>query len=192
MPESAELPTTQSVDQVADRTPSDPISKLARELTRLQHHDRGTLARLRRTDPLRDGRDSIFETERVLRAAGIAVTGNRRERWALVLHCLAIAQGRHSARADAKPGQVFAQLRFSEARVKQIVQADWRVLCDLMPRIARRLAAAGETVNWWPLATLLLYADDPEAECVAAADAARREIVAGYLSAGNDGEASND
>lgn len=190
MPESAESLAVEAAVAPADSQPDDPIASLVRELTRLQHANRGTLARLRRTNPLRDNRDSVFETEHVLRAAGIAASGERRDKWALVVHCLAIAQGRHSTRPDAAPGQVFARLRFSEARVKQIVQADWRVLCDLMPRIARRLAAAGATVNWWPLASLLLYADD--AAHAVAADAARRQIVEGYLSVGAGSEASTD
>jgi hypothetical protein len=98
-----------------------------------------------------------------------------------VLHCLALAHGRHDSRFDADPGAVLAKLRVSEARLRQLVEADAPVLSTLMPRLARRLAAAGATVNWWPLADLLLHGGLADEASRGRADTARQRLVRRYL-----------
>jgi hypothetical protein len=177
----------------ADATAAkDPVASLAGQV---RHASTGSLARLRRFHPLLDPQPALFDTERLLLAAQVQPRSvAEHARWALVLHCLALAQGRHDQRFDADPGAVLARLRFSEARLRQLVEADARVLAVLMPRLARRLAAAGATVNWWPLADLLLHAgqDDPNSQ--QRADAARQRLIRRYLNAQaqNPVEAASD
>ena len=130
--------------------------------SQIKHAKPGTYARLRRFDPIKNPQAAVFETEGLLHAAQVHIRDDDqhhdlRERWALVLHCLAITQGAHDSRAE--PGAVLATLRFSEARLQQLVEASYPVLADLMPRLARRLAAAGAAVNWWPLVHLMLHTD---------------------------------
>lgn len=163
----------------------DPLASLA---GLVRHASTGTLARLRRTDPSKDAQSSLFEIERMLQGAGISAQGEERRRWALVLHCLALVQGRHDPRADAEPGQVLQRLRFSEARLRQLVEADEPLLSSLMPRLARRLAVAGVTVNWRPLATLLLCSGSNTPQHEALAESARQRLVRHYLMAQAQGE----
>lgn len=162
-------------DTTSPPVPKDAVASLAGQL---RHADTGTAARLRRFHPSHDGRAALFEAELLLHAAQVHPHDEaQRQRWALVLHCLAIAQGAHDPRAE--PGAALARLHFSEARLRQLVEADEAVLADLVPRIARRLAAAGAVVNWRPLADLLLYAGVDEMR----ADQARRRLVDHYLRA---------
>ncbi|MBG6080654.1 type I-E CRISPR-associated protein Cse2/CasB [Rubrivivax gelatinosus] len=162
-------------DSQTTETPArskDPIASLAGHLRRA---DTGTLARLRRHHP-GASRGAAFDSERLLQAAGINGSDTARGRWALVLHCLALADGGHDPRPDHAAGAVLARLRFSEARVRQLVEADEAVLADLLPRIARRLGNTGASANWWPLARLVLdEADSPEGR------AARAEIVRSFV-----------
>lgn len=159
----------------------DAMASLAGQI---RHASTGALARLRRFDPIRNPQAALFETERMLMAAGVQPRDTQqRVRWSLVLHCLALAQGRHDPRFDADPGAVLARLRFSEARLRQLVEADERVLFTLMPRLARRLAAAGATVNWWPLADLLLHGGRRDDASRSRADAARQRLIRRYLDA---------
>ena len=165
----------------SEASAKDPIASLAGQV---RHASTGTLARLRRFDPIRNPQAALFDTEHMLMAARIQPRDARqRTRWALVLHCLALAQGRHDPRFDADPGAVLARLRFSEARLRQLVEADEHVLATLMPRLARRLSAAGATVNWWPLADLLLHGGPGEESSQARADAARQRLIRRYIEA---------
>lgn len=159
--------------------PKDAVASLAGQL---RHASTGTLARLRRFHPLQNPQAAMFETERLLQAAQVAAhEPEDRARWALVLHCLALAQGAHDVRADAEPGAVLARLRFSEARLRQLVEADEAVLTALVPRLARRLAAAAAAINWWPLVNLLLHAGSEDAQRMKLADGARQRLIHHYL-----------
>jgi hypothetical protein len=161
----------------------DPIASLSAML-RTGATSTGERARLRRADPAAGSRDALFEAERLFRSAGIAADDpERHRRWFLVLHCLALAEGRHDARGAAEAGAVLARLRFSEARVQQLVEADLSTLFDLLPRIARRIAADAAALNWWPLAELALGTESGDAEREQAADRARRRIVHHFVAA---------
>ena len=137
----------------------------------------GLLATLRRFDPIKQGRHSLFETSQVLMQADIH-PGELHDRWALVVHCLAIVRGAHHDQRDT--GAKLADLKFSEARLRQLIEADGPLLCDLLPALARRLAAARVTLNWWPLADLVLTQDD---EGQTRSQRARLQIVQGFLRA---------
>lgn len=164
------------------QTPAkDPIASLAGQI---RQASTGALARLRRFDPVTHPQAALFESEALLMAAGVQPRDARqRQRWALVLHCLALAQGRHYTSADSDPGAVLARLRFGESRLRQLVEADARVLSTLVPRLARRLAAAGAGVNWWPLADLLLHVGADNEASQHRADAARQRLIRRYLEA---------
>lgn len=165
----------------AAKDAKDAIASLAGQV---RHASTGTLARLRRFDPVKNPQAALFDTERMLAAAGVQPhDAAQRQRWALVLHCLALAQGRHDPRTDADPGAVLARLHVSEARLRQLVEADAQLLATLMPRLARRLAAAGATVNWWPLATLLLQGGPDDDAGRERADAARQRLIRRYIGA---------
>ncbi len=159
-------------------TGKDAVASLAGQI---RHANPGVVARLRRAHPGHDNRSALFESEWLLQAAQIQPRSeDHRLRWALVLHCLAIAKDLHDPRTEAEPGAVLARLRFSEARLRQLVEADQDLLIDLMPRIARRLAAAGAALNWWPLVDLLLHTGTPDE---AIADRARQRLVRHFLRA---------
>lgn len=146
--------------------------------------DMGLLAKLRRFDPVTQGRACLFETTQVLLNAGVedqlggAAAARLQLRWAVLVHCLALAKGAHQA-GGRSPGEALAHLNYSEARLRQLLQADEDLLLKLMPLLARRLAAHGTMFDWLPLARLLLHADIDEPR----ADAARAWIARGYIQA---------
>lgn len=175
-------PSTLAQDPVLEPAPTAPAKDVLASLAgQIKHAKPGTYARLRRFDPSKYPNAAVFETEGLLHMAQVPLRSDEQhdhQRWALVLHCLAITQGAHDGRSSAEPGAVLAALRFSEARLQQLVEASYPVLVDLMPRLARRLAAAGVAVNWWPLAELMLYTDTAQESI---AQQARRRLVRTYL-----------
>ena len=183
--------TTIDTAPTAPVEPSAAVYKdsLASLASQVRNASPGTLARLRRIHPQHDGRAALFESEWLLQAAGIRPQdSDEQHRWDLLLHSLAIAQWRHKPGKEFEPGHVLAQLRVSETRVKQLVEADAAVLSDLVPRLARRLAAAQATIDWRPLADLLLHAGSSADQRMGSArerraDIARRRIVREYLKA---------
>jgi len=153
----------------------DAVASLARQL---QHASPGVLARLRRADAANGFMTALFEIEWMLQAADVEPQSqDQHRRWALALHCLAIAHGKHAREQEA--GAVLHRLYAGkEARLRQLIEADFDVLSDLMPRLARRLAAANAALDWWPLVNLLLYTGtDQEAR----ANSARQRLVQQFL-----------
>lgn len=157
----------------------DPLRAIAAQLSS-PGVNMGMLAALRRFNPVSDGQHNVFEVQQVLLGAGfdLPASSPAQPHWALVVHCLAIVRGAHHDQRDT--GARLADLGLSEARVRQLIEADGPLLVDLLPALARRLAAAGVTLNWWPLALLVLSIDDAEP---ARGQAARREIAQGFISA---------
>ena len=157
----------------------DPLRAIAAQLSS-PGVNMGMLAALRRFNPVTDGQHNVFEVQQVLLGAGIDLSANSpaQPQWALVVHCLAIVRGAHHDLRDT--GGRLADLGLSEARVRQLIEADAALLVDLLPALARRLAAAGVTLNWWPLALLVLSLDDADP---ARGQGARREIAQGFIRA---------
>lgn len=182
-PDAAADPQPAPPEAAAATAPGagDPLQRIARRLASPQV-DRGLLAALRRFHPAQAGRHNVFEVQQVLLDAGLdlAPGSAQQPRWALLVHCLALVQGAHQPRLDT--GARLAELGLSEARLRQLLEADTPLLADLLPALARRLAAAGLAVDWWPLAALAL-ADFDHPVALARADQARRHIVQGYLRA---------
>lgn len=166
------MPETQKPLTVA----KDPIASIAAQL-RDGKADTGLLAALRRHHPVTERRRCLFELHQVLDRAGVDIAPDnvRFDRWALLVHCMALARGAHNPNGNC--GGVLAQAHVSEARLRQLVEADSELLAGLLPLLARRLAAGGWSLNWWPLAQLLLNAELDEAK----ADAARSQLVQGWL-----------
>lgn len=173
------MPTPIDATRTPDAPAKDPLRSIAAQLSS-PGANMGMLAALRRFNPLTDGRHCLFETQQVLLGAGIdlPVDSPSQQRWALVVHCLAIVRGAHHDQSDT--GAKLADLGLSEARLRQLLEADGPLLCDLLPALARRLAAARVTLNWWPLAELALTLDD---EGPTRSQRARLQIVRGFLRA---------
>jgi hypothetical protein len=153
------------------------LARLA-ALMRNERTDRGLLARVRRHSVSPNQAGAAFDTQALLMQAGIDPGGSADfAEWALVAHCLALSDGHHSATASA--GEQLAALQLSEARMRTLLQAEPALWFELLPRLARRAAAAGQALNWWQLAKpLLLARHQPRA-----AEEARRHLAAGYLRA---------
>lgn len=151
----------------------DLLNGLARVIQRAEP---GQTARVRRQPITPQQQGAAFDTQALLMQAGIDPVGAADfADWALVTHCLALCGGRHDPNASA--GEQLAALKFSEARMRLLIEADAALLFDLLPRLARRVAASGAALNWWQLSKpLLLARAQPEA-----AEAARRHLVAGFL-----------
>jgi len=139
----------------------------------------GEHAALRRMDPAAPGRAALT-LYRLLADAGIDTSGPESEkRWALVVHALALARGRHDR--TRRIGAVLAEIGVSEARLNTLLAADFDVLLDLVPRLARRLDASGASADWLPLVRLVLstgYASQEEQ-----ADEARLTIARAFARA---------
>lgn len=116
----------------------------------------GTVTALRRFDPVDRPGDAAFEVCALLDKVGIdAPPGTQAyTSWSLVLHCLALTRGAHVRAIDVGRGLVDAHI--SETRVRQLLESDRPMLFDLLPRIARRLAASSQPIDWVPLARLAL------------------------------------
>lgn len=138
----------------------------------------GAIATLRRLNPrdLSTGAVALYE---VLSRAGVdvPVDSPALPRWAVLTQCLAVVGGRH--RADVPVGRALTEANVSEARLKQLLEADAPLLLDLLPRLARRFAAAGVAADWRSLAELALSLDidSPRAE------EARLRIARSYVAA---------
>ena len=166
---STDLPT-------ATASPDAALLHIARQLAH-ERVDRGLLATLRRFHPVTHGRHSVFETTQVLHAAGVPdSSAGSFQRWAVVVHCLALVRGAHGGRG---PGETLAAMRFSEGRLRHLLEADAPLLFDRLPLVARRAAAAGVVMDWWPLAKLLLNAGVNERS----ADEARGWLARGFIQA---------
>jgi CRISPR system Cascade subunit CasB len=85
--------------------------------------------------------------------------------WQALLAGLAV-MGTQPHRPDRPVGQALAEHRYSEARLERLLAAQDEVLYTLTLRLARFLAAQGESVNWLDLAQLLLAQDREKRETV--------------------------
>ncbi|MDX2266440.1 MAG: type I-E CRISPR-associated protein Cse2/CasB [Hyphomicrobiales bacterium] len=137
----------------------------------------GDKAALRRMDVLNPGRE-ILALTRVLDAASVEPrTQDETTRWRLIVHCLALVEGRHSP--NARAGTELFRAGYSEARLNALLSGDFDVYCDLLSVLARRLRAAQINLDWAPLAQIALFAGRKES----LADKARVIIARDYATA---------
>lgn len=150
-------------DTETERNPSD-YAIVGRLASRLADPDfpTGDHAALRRMDPRAPGRAGVV-LYRLIVDVGLDPAGDRLRHWALVSHCLALVRGAHSK--DIATGAALQALPMTELRLNQLLAADQDVLFDLLPGLARRLAAKGSALNWAPLAMLALYGDRESSDC---------------------------
>ena len=98
-------------------------------------------------------------------------------RWAAIVNALALCHGAHAQRRRC--GEALYEMGIKEERLSMLLAADRDVLIDLLPRLARRLFASGQAMDWWPLARLMLTVDrDPDE-----ADRMRSRIAREYVRA---------
>ena len=98
-------------------------------------------------------------------------------RWATIVNALALCRGAHDP--DRFCGFALHAVGFRVERLAALLAADRDTLMDLLPRVARRLAAAGERMDWRPLARLVLDVGRNEAR----ADDTRSRIAREYVRA---------
>lgn len=138
----------------AEQPRSDVLERLARRLSG-PGASTGELARLRRMNP-RHPEAAFGLLAEILGADALKMPPRRLQRWALVVHCLALARGRHRSQGAAPFGRALAQVAFGELRLQQLLRADLDLLFGLLPRITRRLSARSLAANWWAIAMLVL------------------------------------
>ena len=153
------------------------VDRLARRLAdrTFPTGEHAALRRLRTDGP--DLRHTVA-LYRLMELAGIrAFDPDGVRRWAAIINALALCRGAHHP--DRRAGAALYAANFSEARLAALLAADRDTLIDLLPRVARRLDAAGETMDWGPLATLLLMIGRDDAR----ADEIRSRIARDYVRA---------
>lgn len=136
----------------------------------------GDHAALRRMNPRDPGRATLA-LYRLLLDAKIDPPQSETERWALIVHCLALARGGHDYKI--RTGEALHQLHFSEARLNQLLAADTDVLFDVLPLLARRAGAQGISLDWVPLAEMARWAGRNEEK----ADKERLKIARSFAQA---------
>jgi CRISPR type I-E-associated protein CasB/Cse2 len=137
----------------------------------------GEEASLRRLDARHPDPRHAIALYRLLTEQGISMpnSDDMTERWSAIANAMALCRGAH--RRDRPCGEVLYQMGLSEARLAMLLAADRETLIDLLPRLARRLVAAQQAMDWWPLAHLMLTVGrDPEE-----ADKTRSRIARDYV-----------
>lgn len=137
----------------------------------------GEAAALRRLDPLAPDQRHLPALFHLLAEIEAPLGEDDVARLALIAHALALARGLHDP--NVPPGRGMAELGLSEARLAALLAADFAGLADLLPRLARRLAAQSRAVDWRPLARLAWTAGRYEDE----AEAIRRRLAADFVRA---------
>ena len=153
-------------------------------------HNRGDLAALRRMDP--DNPDVVAAFWRLLASRGLL--GYREEKWALILHGIALmtrntgdrvhersAHDRYVSvgRALYTGGKEERAGFYSETRFNRLLSARDDMLRDLLARMFRMMARADATFDWREMAQFILSEGYNEDD----ADEARRDIARAYYRA---------
>lgn len=133
-------------------------------------------AALRRMDPLAPGQAAL-PTYNLLADVGISLEqADTIRRWVVIAHALALARGGHDP--ARKLGTALVEMNFSESRLAQLLSADFEVLSEIVPRLARRLSSQSPPrMDFAPLMRLLLSVDRDQQE----AEKARLEIARSYV-----------
>ena len=137
----------------------------------------GDHAALRRMAPDAPSGHAEIAAERLFGAVNADPEGKDRRRWLLIVHCLALARGRHAP--DARAGRLLADMYYSEERLSRLLSSDFEVVADVLPRLARWLNSKGAAIDWLPLARLARWTGRDEDS----ADRARHQIARDYARA---------
>ena len=137
----------------------------------------GDHAALRRMEPENPSGRSQIAAERLFAVASFQPDGRDRQRWLFVIHCLALAGGRHDM--NSATGRVLADISYSEERLNRLLSTDFEVVADVVPRLARLIGSKGVPIDWLPLGQLLRWTGRNETR----ADHARHRIARAYARA---------
>jgi len=143
----------------------------------------GANAALRRMNPAEPGSAAVVALNS-LSDAGLELDGcsnSRLDCWLLVIHVLALARWRHHRSGSIGGG--LAAMRLTDNRLKQLLSADFDVLRELLPRLARRLGTLSSVplVDLMPLVDLIFAAGlNPDRLHQARLDIARSYTLANY------------
>ncbi|MGH7087830.1 MAG: type I-E CRISPR-associated protein Cse2/CasB [Stellaceae bacterium] len=159
-------------------------SRLGAVLARLsavlrgQNLGTGTEAALRRLDARRPDPRHAISLHRLFAEHGISpATPDLTVRWSAIVNALALCRGAHQRNRPC--GEALHEIGVSEQRLAMLLAADCETLIDLLPRLARRLFASGQGMDWWPLARLTLTVGSNPDE----ADRMRSRIARDYVRA---------
>lgn len=167
-------PDVATEHQLPDSPPLRLVALLSRRL-RDGTLGPGEAAALRRLDPSAPDRRHLPVLYRLLAEIEAPSANEDVARLTLIAHALALARGLHNP--DVRPGRGMAELGVSEARFAALLAADFAGLTDVLPRLARRLAAQSCAIDWRPLARLVWTADRFEDE----AETIRRRLAADFV-----------
>ena len=159
------------------------VARLARRL-RDPEFPTGDHAALRRLSP--DGPElrHCVALYRLMEEVGISESDpDRLRRWAAIVNALALCRGAHDPNRPC--GAALAAMRFGEERLATLLAADRNTLIDLLPRIARRLNASNEPMDWRPLVRLVLDVGHNEARANDIRSRIAREYVRAERQASN-------
>jgi len=135
----------------------------------------GDHAALRRMEPLAAGRAArvvyglLAELDVPLDHAELV------QRWTVLIHALALAHGAHEKSISI--GTALFAINFGEARLEQLLSADFAVLADIVPRLARRLHSKSQRMDFSQLTNLLLNIDRDSDK----AEKARQDIAKSFV-----------
>ncbi|MBR9812499.1 hypothetical protein GYB61_01425 [bacterium] len=143
-----ETPETESTDANAPQAAAGVGTSVGRLANWMQRDTTpiGDLATLRRMDPA-DPVPAYPVLLRQLGDAGLDLPGDEGlRRWALIVHCLALARGRHQPKKSF--GGAMYEIGMTDLRMNSLLRADFDQLTDLLPRIARRLDSQAAVADW--------------------------------------------
>jgi hypothetical protein len=139
----------------------------------------GDHAALRRMDPLAPGKAATV-VYRLLAELDVPLDhAETVQRWTVLIHALALVHGAHEESTSI--GTALIAINFGEARLEQILSADFGVLADIVPRLARRLHSKSQRMDFSLLSYLLLNIDrDAERAERARQDIAKSFVIAAH------------
>lgn len=139
------------------------VARLARNLGSSERPSfMGVNAALRRMNPAEPGNAAVIALNALVEAdPELDLERMRDERiecWLLTIHMLALARWRHERARTVGEGLVAMAL--SENRLKQLLSADFDVLRELLPRLARRFSTVTSptAMDFMPLVDLIFAA----------------------------------
>jgi len=167
-------------------SPTEMLTRLARRLAEPGNTpgngrglSMGDHAALRRMDPLAPGRAARV-VYGLLAELDVPLDHTESvQRWTVLIHALALAHGGHEKTTSI--GTALVSINFGEARLEQLLSADFAVLADIVPRLARRLHAQSQRMDFSQIVYLLLTIDrDSHTAEKARQDIAKSFVIAAH------------